>query len=51
MPDLNPEPPKERAPDLDGCTGGFSRRMVRLLTSGLTVTPGHGRIFHAIVPR
>ncbi|MFF1595254.1 ATP-binding protein [Streptomyces sp. NPDC058286] len=51
--DRNPAPPRERAPDLNGGTGGFGWHMVRHLTSHLTITPGPGpgKTIHAQLPR
>ncbi|MFJ8884085.1 ATP-binding protein [Streptomyces sp. NPDC102402] len=40
--DPSPVPPCERAPDLNGGSGGFGWHMVRRLTTDLTVTPGPG---------
>ncbi|MEU6012388.1 ATP-binding protein [Streptomyces sp. NPDC047453] len=51
--DLNPSPPRERAPDLGGGAGGFGWPMVRRLTSEATITagPGRGKTIHARLPR
>ncbi|MCB5905911.1 ATP-binding protein [Streptomyces pinistramenti] len=51
--DLNPAHPRERAPDLDGGSGGFGWHMVRHLTSKVTITPGPGRgkTIHTRLPR
>ncbi|TXL83561.1 ATP-binding protein [Streptomyces sp. IB2014 016-6] len=51
--DPNPAHPRERAPDLNGGSGGFGWHMVRRLTHHLTVTPGprHGKTIHAHLPR
>ncbi|MFE7752905.1 ATP-binding protein [Streptomyces sp. NPDC057428] len=38
--DPSPAPPRERAPDLNGGSGGFGWHMVRRLASELTVTYG-----------
>ncbi|RPK48723.1 hypothetical protein EES40_08695 [Streptomyces sp. ADI93-02] len=40
--DPSPVPPRERAPDLNGGSGGFGWHMVRRLTADLTVAPGPG---------
>ena len=40
--DPSPVPPRERAPDLNGGSGGFGWHMVRRLTTDLTVAPGPG---------
>ncbi|MGW0633911.1 ATP-binding protein [Streptomyces sp. NPDC002758] len=51
--DLNPAPPRERAPDLNGGTGGFGWPMVRRLTSKVSITPdpdGRGKTIHARLP-
>jgi signal transduction histidine kinase len=51
--DPSPTPPRERAPDLNGCAGGFGWPMVRRLTSKVTVTagPGRGKTIHVRLPR
>ncbi|MFI9724273.1 ATP-binding protein [Streptomyces sp. NPDC052396] len=51
--DLNPAPPRERAPDLNGGAGGFGWPMVRRLTSKVTIAPGPGRgkTIHVRLPR
>ncbi|SFF91344.1 Anti-sigma regulatory factor (Ser/Thr protein kinase) [Actinacidiphila alni] len=51
--DLSPEPPRERAPDYTGGTGGFGWHMVRCLTESVTVIPGPepGKTVHAVIPR
>lgn len=51
--DLNPAPPRERAPDLNGGAGGFGWPMVRRLTSKVSITagPGRGKTIHASLPR
>ncbi|MEV8568309.1 ATP-binding protein [Streptomyces sp. NPDC051322] len=51
--DPSPAPPRMRTPDLSGGTGGFGWRMVRTLTSSLTVTfdPGQGKTILARLPR
>ncbi|WP_078893594.1 ATP-binding protein [Streptomyces sp. CT34] len=51
--DLNPAPPRERAPDLNDGSGGFGWHMVRHLTSQVTITPGPGRgkTIHVRLPR
>jgi anti-sigma regulatory factor (Ser/Thr protein kinase) len=41
--DRNPAPPRVRAPDLDGGTGGFGWHMIRRLADGVTITPGPGQ--------
>ncbi|MFD4029170.1 ATP-binding protein [Streptomyces sp. NPDC058637] len=51
--DPSPVPPRERAPDLNGGSGGFGWHMVRRLTTDLTVTPGPGagKTIHARLSR
>jgi two-component sensor histidine kinase len=51
--DLNPAPPRERTPDLNGGTGGFGWHMVRRLTGDVTITPGpgQGKTIHARLTR
>lgn len=51
--DLNPAPPRARAPDLNGGTGGFGWHMVRRLTGGVAITsgPGRGKTIHARLTR
>ncbi|THA73456.1 ATP-binding protein [Streptomyces sp. A0642] len=51
--DPSPVPPRERAPDLNGGSGGFGWHMVRHLTTGLTVIrgPDTGKTIRAQVPR
>jgi hypothetical protein len=44
--DLNPAPPRERTPDLNGGTGGFGWHMIRRLTSNVTITPAPAREKH-----
>jgi anti-sigma regulatory factor (Ser/Thr protein kinase) len=49
--DPNPAHPRERTPDLHGASGGFGWRMVRDLTSHLTITPSPGgKTIHAQLP-
>ncbi|MFC5144593.1 ATP-binding protein [Streptomyces aureoversilis] len=50
---LNPAPRRERAPDLNGGSGGFRWHMIRYLTSKVAVTPGPGpvKIIHVRLPR
>nr|WSW66807.1 ATP-binding protein [Streptomyces sp. NBC_00995] len=45
--------PRERAPDLNGGSGGFGWHMVRHLTAELTVIrgPGAGKTIRAQIPR
>ncbi|MFF1961737.1 ATP-binding protein [Streptomyces sp. NPDC058220] len=40
--DPSPTPPRERAPDLNGGSGGFGWHMVRRLSHRLAITPGPG---------
>ncbi|GAA5615584.1 ATP-binding protein [Streptomyces platensis] len=51
--DLSPSAPRERAPDLNGGSGGFGWHMIRHLTRHLTITPapGAGKTIHAQLPR
>jgi anti-sigma regulatory factor (Ser/Thr protein kinase) len=51
--DLNPAPPRERTPDLNGGTGGFGWHMIRRLTNNVTITPGPepGKTIHVHLPR
>ncbi|PWI16901.1 ATP-binding protein [Streptomyces sp. Act143] len=50
--DLSSEPPHERAPDLDGGTGGFGWPMVRrLCETAVTRGPGRRKTVHARLPR
>ncbi|OEV26984.1 ATP-binding protein [Streptomyces nanshensis] len=52
--DLNPAPPRERAPDLNDGTGGFGWHMVRLLTGHIAITLGpgqQGKTIHARLTR
>jgi anti-sigma regulatory factor (Ser/Thr protein kinase) len=51
--DLNPAPPRERTPDLNGGTGGFGWHMIRRLTDNVTTTPGpgQGKTIHAHLTR
>ncbi|WP_434597971.1 ATP-binding protein [Streptomyces sp. A5-4] len=51
--DPNPSHPRERAPDLNGGSGGFGWHMIRRLTDHLTITPspGGGKTIHAHLPR
>ncbi|MFI0151553.1 ATP-binding protein [Streptomyces lydicus] len=51
--DLNPAPPRERTPDLNGGTGGFGWHMIRRLTDNVTVTPrpGQGKTIHVRLTR
>ncbi|WP_285574185.1 ATP-binding protein [Streptomyces sp. RTGN2] len=51
--DRSPALPRERAPDLNGGSGGFGWHMVRRLTTGLSVIrgPGSGKTVRARIPR
>ncbi|MFG2862261.1 ATP-binding protein [Streptomyces sioyaensis] len=51
--DLNPEPPRERTPDLNDGTGGFGWHMIRRLTGNVIITPGprQGKTIHARLTR
>ncbi|MEU6679944.1 ATP-binding protein [Streptomyces sp. NPDC046853] len=50
--DDDPRPPKERAPDLAGGTGGFGWPMVRHMADSVTVTRDpHGKTIRAVLPR
>ncbi|MER5259546.1 MULTISPECIES: ATP-binding protein [unclassified Streptomyces] len=50
--DADPRPPRERAPDLAGGTGGFGWPMVRHMATTVTVTSGpHGKTIRAVLPR
>ncbi|MFG2503103.1 ATP-binding protein [Streptomyces sp. NPDC048441] len=50
--DADPRPPRERAPDLAGGTGGFGWPMVQHLARAVTVTSGpDGKTIRAVLPR
>ncbi|MFF1695045.1 ATP-binding protein [Streptomyces sp. NPDC058257] len=50
--DADPRPPRERAPDLAGGTGGFGWPMVRHMARAVTVTSGPtGKTIRAVMPR
>ncbi|WP_405560856.1 ATP-binding protein [Streptomyces sp. NBC_01180] len=51
--DLSREPPRMRAPDLNGGTGGFGWHMIRRLTCSVTTSrgPGQGKTIRASLPR
>ncbi|WUS34590.1 ATP-binding protein [Streptomyces sp. NBC_01255] len=50
--DADPRPPRERAPDLTGGTGGFGWPMVQHLATSVTVTTGpRGKTIRAVLPR
>ncbi|MFE3249128.1 ATP-binding protein [Streptomyces sp. NPDC059209] len=51
--DPNPAPPRGRAPDLNGGSGGFGWHMIRRLTDDLIITPGPGpgKTIHARLTR
>ncbi|MEU5716959.1 ATP-binding protein [Streptomyces sp. NPDC020403] len=51
--DPSPLAPRERAPDLNGGTGGCGWHMIRRLASGVAVTggPDGGKTIHVRLPR
>ncbi|WP_371633359.1 ATP-binding protein [Streptomyces sp. NBC_01259] len=51
--DPSASPPRERAPDLSGGTGGFGWHMIRRLTDSVTTVPGpgQGKTIHARLNR
>ncbi|MFE6164761.1 ATP-binding protein [Streptomyces sp. NPDC056486] len=50
--DADPRPPRERAPDLAGGTGGFGWPMVQHMAKAVTVTGGPtGKTIRAVLPR
>ncbi|GAA1928159.1 ATP-binding protein [Streptomyces durmitorensis] len=50
--DADPRPPRERAPDLVGGTGGFGWPMVQHMAKAVTVTSGpRGKTIRAVLPR
>ncbi|WP_411072512.1 ATP-binding protein [Streptomyces sp. cmx-4-25] len=53
MSDLDPVPPRERTPDLNGGAGGFGRHMIHRLTGRVAITPGPGtgKTVHLHLPR
>ncbi|MFC8132083.1 ATP-binding protein [Streptomyces sp. NPDC057302] len=50
--DADPRPPRERAPDLAGGTGGFGWPMVKHMAKAVSVTCGpNGKTIRAVLPR